>query len=69
MTIVKHGKYFGKPVIFKCQCGCEFVAERKEYSIMYECYTLPNSETVSSTAYARTTCPECEKFIKVEVNN
>lgn len=68
MTILKHGKYFNKPVSFKCDCGCEFVAERNEYSICHRYIYEPDDDSTIKVSYARMTCPECGEFTKTEIS-
>lgn len=73
MTILKHGKYFNKPVIFKCDCGCEFIAERKDYGLLHEYFDIGDgcdAVTIRTNrqSYATAKCPECEDYVRVEIN-
>lgn len=61
MKILKHGIFYNKKDIIKCQCGCEF--EYNEKDILVD-----NSFTLTSlpSQYNRYVfCPECHQKIKL----
>lgn len=64
MEILKHGKYFGKKLVFECpQCGCEFAVSDlgniDEMEGTYTVFTFDPTTFRTVVSHYECKCPEC----------
>lgn len=64
MEILKHGKYFGKKLVFEChQCGCEFavsdLGNLDEVDSVWAVSEIDPFSRITSKEYYESRCPEC----------
>lgn len=69
MEILKHGKYFGKKLVFECQvCGCEFavsdLGNLDDTEGVYTIFTIDPITFRRVVSHYESRCPECGHLAK-----
>lgn len=69
MEILKHGKYFGKKLVFVCpQCECEFavsdLSNLEDTECVYTIFTIEPTTHRKVVTHYECRCPECGHIAK-----